>query len=237
MPDWEDPMTSRLERYYLSLLIRDNEQLANEILNTFIRTDVLKWETLVYLDHIEPCENLKENKVSKYERPLTPIETIYIYEKSSLVIHPVVKTLIDQKYYDFVQYLFWIETIRSISLVVLWTVFSVYENFTIKHYYNLPIKYDKLILLIFLCFFFAWDVVEEVSQIYYAAKRLNGYRRWAHREYKNLRSNKKREDATMPKIDHEKKLKYSLVDKEIRDIKNLPNPYNNIDNVNNFYCS
>ena len=53
-----------------------------------------KWETLIFLDHVEPYENLKLNNKSKYERPLTPIETIYIFKKSNLVILPVIKTLI-----------------------------------------------------------------------------------------------------------------------------------------------
>ena len=232
MPNWNE---QKNERYFLNVLIRDNEKLTSEILNTFINTDILKWETLIYLDHIEPYENLKLNNKSKYERPLTPIETIYIYDKSNLVIHPVVKNLINKKFYDFAQLPFWIGTIRSVCLLVIWTLFSIYEDYLVKHYYNNFSRVDKILLLALVILFFVWDIIEEIQQIYFVLRRLWGYKNWVKNEYNDFKNKEKQEDKNKPVVEGMKRLKYSLLDKEMRAIKSLPMPYKKVDNVKLFF--
>jgi ankyrin repeat protein len=229
-PDWNEK-DLRSERYFLNILIRDNEKLTEKVLNTFFKTDILRWVTIVYLDHIEPVENISiNNDISTYIRPLSPVETIYIFNKTDLVIHPVIKTLIETKYYDYAQVPFWLDTFRSLGLLAVWTAFSVFENYSIRHYYSGDNKAGKIIILVFVFLFFVWDFIEELRQIYYIFKRLDGYKKWVKKEYENLKQNEKYPDNKNIKLT-KKITKYSLIEKETRVIEKLPLPYKRVDNM------
>ena len=188
-PDWKD---KSVEKYFLNLLIIENEQLACETLNTFMKSDSLTLETSIYLDHIEPCEDLTDEASSFYERPLSPAETIYIYKKMSLATHPVVKTLISEKYTNFAQIPFWVETLRNLGLLIVWLAFAVSEYYALKHYYSGSNQAGKIILLILVLVFFCWDVIEECRQIYYIMRRVVGYKKWVMSEYKASKSDERR---------------------------------------------
>jgi hypothetical protein len=224
-PDWKD---KSVEKYFLNLLIIENEQLAYEILNTFIKSDSLNIETSIYLDHIEPCEEFNSEALL-YQRPLTPAETIYIYKKMSLVTHPVVKTLIAEKYYNFAQVPFWVETFRNMGLLILWLAFAVMEYYSIRHYYSGSNQAGKIILLILVILFFCWDVIEECRQIYYIMRRVIGYKKWVKSEYKEYKHNDSRKTYAIGQTN--KSEKYSLINKEARIFQNLPQPYKSVDNV------
>lgn len=233
-PNWNDE-NSKSERYFLNILIRDNENLSRKVLNTFYKTDILRWITFVYLDHVEPVENISMNNdnQSTYIRPLSPVETIYIFDKTELVIHPVIKTLIDTKYYDYAQIPFWLDTFRGIGLLAVWTAFSIFENYSIRHYYGGDNKAGKIVLLVFVFLFFVWDLIEEMRQIYYVLRRINGYKKWVKIEYEKLKQKEKFHDNTsVSNIKLSNKItKYSLIEKEARAIEKLPVPYKRFDNV------
>ena len=172
-PNWNSPEQNS-EKYFLNILIRENPQLTIEILNTFIKTDTLKWHTYIFLDHLEPYENILDDNVYQFERPLTPLETIYIYDKTELVNHPVVKNLVTEKYKDFGKTIYWVHNTRSIALVILWTIFAVFEDYSTRHYYGGKNKAEKIILLGLVLLFFLWDLLGEIIQIYYVYRRILG---------------------------------------------------------------
>ena len=260
MPDWRDSRL-RSEKYFLNTLIRENDKLTRDILDTFIKTDILKWETLVYLDHVEPYEecdtNLEEEKEKEddadnkspslsifstkmYERPLTPLETIYVFNKIDLVVHPVVRTLIDTKNDEFARNASLLELVRRVVLVVLWSTFAVYENYAIRHYYGAGDRAGKLILVIFVFCAFALDVFVECRQFYFISQRLKGYKRWVIREHRRFN------DTCSNQIQVHQKAgggggggvdvsKYSLIEKEFREMNNVPMPYKKVDNVYDWF--
>ena len=184
---------------------------------------------MIYLDHIEPCQDLTDEAVSFYERPLTPVETIYIYKKMSLATHPVIKTLISEKYYNFAQVPFWIETFRNVGLLIVWLAFAVLEYYSVRHFYSGSNQAGKIVLLILVVLFFCWDVIEECRQIYYIMRRVVGYKKWVMSEYKASKSNERRK--TYAAIGQSSKAKYSLINKEARIFRDLPQPYKSVDNI------
>ncbi len=83
-------------------------------------------------------------------------------------------------------------------------------------------------LLIFVLIFFIWDVIEEILQIYFSFKRLNGFKRWAKKELKRFQLDEKK---NVPYGNNSNENEYSLIEKEARAIENLPLPYKNWDNL------
>ena len=226
MPDWSDPQL-RTEKYFLNTLIRENEKLTRDILDTFIKTE--KGMTLVYLDHVEPYEedDDKDNEnavvcgrkwlsmffsTKIYERPLTPLETIYVFNKIDLVSHPVIRTLIDTKNDMFAHKTSLMELALRVVLVVLWSTFAVYENYAIRHYYGGSERAGKLILVILIFCAFVLDVFLELRQFYYIWHRLKGYKRWVM--------------ASMKVGGGVDVSRYSLIGKEFHRTNEVPMPYN-----------
>ena len=128
---------------------------------------------------------------------------------------------------------FWLDTFRSLGLLGVWTAFSILENYSIRHYYRGDNMAGKIILLSFVFLFFIWDFIEEIRQIYYLLRRLDGYKKWVKSEYENLKQNEKYHDNTsVSNIKLTNKItKYSLIEKEVRVIEKLSLPYKRADNV------
>jgi hypothetical protein len=254
-PNWNDNDLEN-EKYFLNILIVENVTITRQILDTFMKKDVLKSKTFIYLDHLEPCENLfpsqndddkKHFKNSNYERPLTPLETCYIHRKLDLVTHPVITALITAKYNDFGRLPYWIDTFKNICLLVVWTVFAIIENYSIRHYYSGSNRVGKIILLTVTILFFGWDMITEAFQIYYSYRRIAGYRKYIRVKEKHQKESQRQENmrksgrntnrsetsaqlGTGSKNQPIKMDKYSSIEKEAKIAETIPNIYNNNDN-------
>lgn len=222
-PDWSDK-EQESGKYFLNVLIRENPQLCLEILNTFYNTDILKWQTNIYLDHLEPCELNEDNlEKDRFERLLTPLETIYVNNKTELVTHPVVKALIDEKLNGYAKASLILDMIRQIGLLVLWTAFACHENYSLKHSYTRETTAGKIVLIVLCILFFLWDVVDEILQIYFTVRRLNGHKNWVIKMQEKAKdviidmtkrssSNKKKNEEANESHDFTKPVKYKSLD-------------------------
>ncbi len=222
-PNWNNNQHDT-DKYFLNPLIVENPRLSWQIFDTFMHTDVFENETHVFLDHMEPCEDLNQFE-NAHVRPFSPLETIYIYGKKELCTHPVVETLINVKLKSYAKIPIVFDVLKQLCLTVVWTIFACCEDYSLRHWYSTGSSSfgGKVSLLIFCIIFFAWDMVDELSTLYYIYKRMKGQQKWLRNEVSKQQSSMENGISS----------KYMLIKKVKKMNKDTPSPLR-LKNVVNF---
>ncbi|XP_076824504.1 uncharacterized protein LOC143470330 isoform X2 [Clavelina lepadiformis] len=114
-----------------------------------------------------------------------PLEVIVQYRQLELIMHPVIKRLIDVKWEQFGRRTAIIHLVQNFVFNLIWTILGVGVPWYVRNQYNFPQDAWRVVLLVLGCCMTLYFVVLEIKEIVLANSKFVDWQKWRKEQIKH----------------------------------------------------
>lgn len=159
----------------LSWMITKMPPVALDALRQFHSTDRPNRKQYFFLRDL-----VTDTKKDPKGNSLTPLQCATHYKQYDLLSHKVMLALITQMWTKFGRIRAWFNLFLNFAYIMIWTVYGLVIEYDVRHKYDLPDQWWRILLLVIAIGFTVYQIVEEVLEYKRSLQFHNnwvGYRR------------------------------------------------------------
>lgn len=143
----------------LSWMITKMPPVALDALRQFHSTDRPNRKQYFYLRDL-----VTDTKKDPKGNSLTPLQCATHYKQYDLLSHKVMLALITQMWTKFGRIRAWFNLFLNFAYIMIWTVYGLVIEYDVRHKYDLPDQWWRILLLVIAIGFTVYQIVEEVLE-------------------------------------------------------------------------
>ncbi|XP_078318077.1 uncharacterized protein LOC111118347 isoform X2 [Crassostrea virginica] len=143
----------------LSWMITKMPPTALDALRQFHSTDRPNRKQYFYLNDLI-TDRAKDPKA----RGMTPLQCATQFKQYDLLSHKVMLALITQMWTQFGRIRAWFNLLLNFAYIMIWTVYGLLIEYDVRHKYDLPDQWWRIVLLVVAIGFTIWQIIEEVLE-------------------------------------------------------------------------
>lgn len=143
----------------LSWMITKMPPVALDALRQFHSTDRPNRKQYFYLRDL-----ITDTKKDPKGNSLTPLQCATHYKQYDLLTHKVMLALITQMWTKFGRIRAWFNLFVNFAYIMIWTVYGLLIEYDVRHKYDLPDQWWRILLLVIAIGFTVYQIIEEVLE-------------------------------------------------------------------------